>query len=441
MILGSVITKFFTAVKIPKSVLYLLSIIPIFSYSGFSQSINDDLLKKDFSPKPSVSAPVIKKKTVSPKPAKQATKSVKDVKEEKKPVKKAALNRIEPAYRSNPSSKMKTQDPIKPVIINVESANPVKKDVIPQADTENTISSESGITDTPESVEEILGRFMDFEKSSSVTSKDWESIVEQTTKALQDNPNNIQAKARNLYAHGELSLNRNDFSNALIQFSAASKIMPDSALPYYGIGRVYMLTKQHEQAEEAFNNAIKREKNFALAYKGVGDALTAQQKSKKAQEYYEKAAEIGLVKPIIGNKPNKTNAKVDAIAPPVSPYLRDLNEARRMTGSKKWKESNDKLNMLLADNKTADVYIAMGDNYSGLEQMLSAQQAYRKATEVDSNSALAYFKLGEILFELNEFEAAADALDRALALDEKGISIKRENVKKMADKAKEKLKN
>lgn len=315
---------------------------------------------------------------------------------------------------------------------------------------------------TVESPAQIIERFMNYNQSASVQPKDWESVIKQNTQSLQSNPNDINAKAQMLTAQGELAYLRGDYSNALVQFNAASQVLPNSALPHYGIGKVYLITKQPAEAEKSFEQAIKLNKTFALAYKGMGDALTAQGKVKKAKEYYADAGKVGVSSgslyvnasssgqtpavssPNVSNV-SATNQRPQPAQPSVgaspSAYQNELKTAKTLTAKKKWKESLDKLLPLAQTNPNADLYIAIGENYVGLEQMLSAQQAFRKATEFNPNSALAFYKSGQVLFEMNEYKAAAEAFEKSLILDQRGSFINRREARRMADKANEKFKN
>lgn len=302
---------------------------------------------------------------------------------------------------------------------------------------------------------EVIERYMDFQLSSSVTGKDWESVVKQTNAILLSNPEDRTAKAQLSIARGELAFNRGDYSNALIQFNAAAQFASDSELPFYGIGRVYLNTKQANQAENAFERSIKLNKNFALAYKGMGDALTAQRKGKKAEDYYKRAASIGVSeKSSSNNSENDSRDKnkapgngdnnsstTSADQQPDSAYERDLKIAREYTATKKYQMSLDKLQSVAANNQSVEVYIAIGDNYVGMEAWLSAQQAYRKATEINANSALAFFKSGIVLYEMNEFRASADAFEKSLILDTSGATINRSQARKWADRANEKVRD
>lgn len=302
---------------------------------------------------------------------------------------------------------------------------------------------------------EVIERYMDFQLSASVTSKDWESVVKQTNAILLNDPEDRTAKAQLSIARGELAFNRGDYSNALIQFNAAAQFASDSELPFYGIGRVYLNTKQASQAENAFERSIKLNKNFALAYKGMGDALTAQRKGKKAEDYYKRAASIGVSgksssddsendsrdkNKAPGNGDNNSSTP-SADQQPDSAYERDLKIAREYTTMKKYQMSLDKLQSVAANNQSVEVYIAIGDNYVGMEAWLSAQQAYRKATEINANSAVAFFKSGMVLYEMNEFQASAEAFEKSLILDTSGATINRSQARKWADRANEKVRD
>lgn len=300
-----------------------------------------------------------------------------------------------------------------------------------------------------ESSDQIIRRFTNYQQTSGVSERDWQSVINQT----QNNQNSPNARAQMLFARGEMAYRRADYSNALINFNGASQSLPTSALPYYGIGRVYLATKQSEQAENAFEKAIKLERGFALAYKGMGDALTAQGKSKKAQEYYSEAAKLGFAGRASGqsnppsNIPNNGSSFANNSQPaqpnvsPNSVYESELRSARALTAGRKWAQSMTKLQNLMRSYPTADVYIAMGDNYMGTKKMLSAQQSYRKATELNPNSAMAFYKTGLVMYEMNEFQASSDALEKSLILDQQGTVINRQEARKIADEAGERVRN
>lgn len=299
-----------------------------------------------------------------------------------------------------------------------------------------------------EPLQQIIERFSNFQQTASVTEKDWQSVVNQANAILKGEPGDEMTKGILFFAQGQLAFGRGDFSDALIQFNAAAEKMLDSPLPQYGRGLVYLNTKQPKTAEGAFERAIKIEKTFALAYKGLGDAASAQGKTKKADDYYKQASRLGLlnsgnVSAGQGNTPASGSVKSgnssDGAPSIESPYDRDLKIARDYTAQRKWQMALDKLQPYVETIPSADLYIAIGDNYYGMKVWLSAEQAYKKATEANPKSALAFYKWGLVFFETNDFQAAANAFERALILDKDGTTINHLQTRKLADKAHEKV--
>lgn len=408
--------------------LFLFVLIAAASASVNAQSINDDLQP--------AARPSTKPLTVKPSaPAAPRPKPVKPVKpvKPKPPVKKPFVKRP----TNNTSSAPATPTTATPL---VEKTPPVAPPLVaPPAETA-----------PPATPSEIIERFMNFQQSENVTAKDWESVVKQTNQILQSDPSDKVARAQLSIAQGELAFSRGELSNALIQFNGAARIMPDSGLPHYGKGRVYLSTKQPEEAREAFERSVKLNKNFALGYKGLGDAMTAQNKTKKADEYYKLAARYGVAGDVpAGGSGNQASGQTSPpivvgsqpAVPELSPYDRSLKTARELTAQKKWQKSLETLEPLVKTVPSADLFILMGDNYFGMQAWFSAQQAYRKATEANPNSALAFYKSGLVLFEMNEFQAASESFENALILDQPGTTINRAQARKLADKANEKAKD
>ena len=393
-----------------------------------AQNVNDDLKPKP-KPKPTRtrSAPAN-----NPKPVRRRTRS-----------RKRTTATTAPAQTSKTSSAQTSK--------TAASAN---SDSNTDKTSGSTSEQQFGSADSvKESAADIIERFMTFHRTSTVTIQDWRSAAAQAKAELKDKPNDETVKAQLFVAQAELALYAKDYSNALIHFNAAAQVLPKSSLPYYGIGTIYLVTKQPEQAENAFEKAIKLNKNFALAYKGLGDTYTAQRKPKKAQEYYQQAAKIGLAQkksvadaPIVStdDSTNTSTAGTNQNTPTKSEpstYDLELRNARQLTARKKWEDSLQKLDALSKEHPTTEVYLLMGDNYSGMEQWLSAHQAYQKATKIDPKSALAFYRSGMVLYELNEYQSASESFEKALILDINGKSINRSVVRKMADKAAEKAQN
>lgn len=363
---------------------------------------------------------------------------------------KTAAKRSTPRRKGTRTTKPRPRTTFKKPAISLPSAAPVNPSVTSPSKNPPVVNEPPAAvtplipTQTPD---EILERYMNFQQSTGITGKDWESVVNQTSVALQSNPNDLAKKAQLFIAQGEIAYSRSDYSTALIQFNGAANALSDSALPYYCIGKVYLITKQPNQAQVAFEKSLKRKKDFALAYKGLGDLMTAQNKTKKADEYYKQAARYGLTNgdSRTGKNPDPDSGGIASNAPADSTlgnqnsvYDAEIKAARTLTTQKQWQNSLEKLFPLEKNHPTAELYTAIGDNYFGLQQMLSAQQAFRKATEANPNTAQGFYKLGVVLLEMNEYRAASEALEKSIILDQSGKTINRSAARKMADKASDK---
>jgi tetratricopeptide (TPR) repeat protein len=155
---------------------------------------------------------------------------------------------------------------------------------------------------------------------------------------------------------------------------------------------------------------------LAMAYKGLGDALTRQGKEREALGHYERSRALGY-------------------APPAM----ELAMARSLLKQRRWEPALKLLQEIARARPSAEVYIGMGDSYAALKQPASASAAYRQAAQAEPKSALAHYKHGEQSFQLREYAAAMEALERALALDPAGVSFDRGRAREMADRAAAKL--
>ncbi|MDQ2747466.1 MAG: tetratricopeptide repeat protein [Acidobacteriota bacterium] len=204
---------------------------------------------------------------------------------------------LKPAVKPAPAVK----SAVKPAVKVVKKVKKVSKPTNPKSvrasvktkRNPNVVSSNAVIMETPE---QIINRYMDFQQSASVTSRDWKNVIVQTAKTLQENPNHSMAKAQSLIAQGQIAFNEGSYPIAVSYFKSAGQILPTSSLPKYSLGKVYLANGQAKAAEQSFKEAIDQNEDFALAFKGMGDALAAQGEAKKAAKYFRKATETGIRK-------------------------------------------------------------------------------------------------------------------------------------------------
>jgi tetratricopeptide (TPR) repeat protein len=268
----------------------------------------------------------------------------------------------------------------------------------------------------PVDFDDVVVRFTGA-KGEQPTADEWKEAQARKAAALEKEPDNKRLSAQSLLAEGQLAYLRGDFPTALVSFKKAALASPDYAAAQYGLGNAYLATNQPGEAYSAYGRAITLSKDMAPAYKGAGDALTRLGRTKEATFYFDRAKGLGQTLP--------TNTS--------------LTKGRELKGRKRWAEAVKEVEDVAAREPSAEVFIDIGDCYVGLGQPFSAAKAYQKATELDAKNALAYFKLGEVMFSEREFASAMESYERALALDTTGTSFNRSKARSRADEAAKKL--
>ncbi|HEX8721606.1 MAG TPA: tetratricopeptide repeat protein [Pyrinomonadaceae bacterium] len=259
---------------------------------------------------------------------------------------------------------------------------------------------------------DVFKRFLDPKQTDGVTAAEWGLAQAETAAAFAANPNDPQAEAQALFARGQVALLRRDYRRAVLDFNAAALRLPSSALAFYGLGNAYLGAGRLNEAARAFQQAAAIKPQFAMAYKGLGDVLARQDKNREALRYYERARVLGY-----------TSADTRQVA------------ARILLKERRWSEALRELLEVSKAAPTAEVFVGIGDAYVGLGQPVSAAPAYSRALELDPKSAAAHYKLGELAYAQREYAAAAESLERALALDPAGALIDRGRARDLADKA------
>ncbi len=264
--------------------------------------------------------------------------------------------------------------------------------------------------------EDVFRRFLDPMQSDGVTLADWQAAQAETAESYSHNSEDPQTAAQAHFAFGQVAYLNGDFQTAANSFNNAALAVPNSALAFYGLGNAYIASRQPTEAARAYQQALKIRPNMALALRGMGDALYSQGKSKESVEYYARAHALGYDSPAL-----------------------KLGMARGLLKERRWQEALELLNGLSKSRPSPEVFVGLGDAYAGLKQPSTAAGAYRQAVELDSRAAVAQFKLGEVSFQLRDYAAAREALERALALDPEGATFDRGRARDLLGKSAAKL--
>jgi Tfp pilus assembly protein PilF len=264
----------------------------------------------------------------------------------------------------------------------------------------------------PPSFDDILRRFIDPVETNKLTVAEWQEVTDKSDATTE------QGAARIHLGKGQLAFFARNYAESVSEFNRATAALPRSGIAYYGLGNAYLATNQPNEAVNAYKRAIELTPEVAaLANKGLGDALTKLRKFNEANSYYFKARDNGYVSPEI-------NKRI----------------AQNLMGEKQWKKALAELEAIEGEDSTGERYLYMGECYENLGRSLNAFQAYKKATEIAPNSAVAFAKLGDVLFAEKDFVSAHEAYERALALDTTGTVIDRQQIRKRANTAASQMK-
>lgn len=270
--------------------------------------------------------------------------------------------------------------------------------------------------DAADKINDILARYGDPLKTSTVTVEDWEFVYQMAQANKLQNFTAIQIEAQRWFSSGQIELAKGNYANAYAAFTKAVEFMPDSAYPYFALGEAYTANKQFNDAYTAYQKAVQINPKFALAHRKIGDIHTKSNRNKEATISYQTAITNGFDTPSLHYELAKSHLK-----------------------NKRWDDASKELELVVKEAPTGDVFITLGDLYIELKRNISAYEAYRKATELSPNSGLAFYKLGESLFNEREFEKAKVALEKALELDEKGKEINVSQTTRLVREAAQKM--
>lgn len=296
---------------------------------------------------------------------------------------------------------------------------PIVEEEIPQPTAEESLEEQQlKVTlDDAEKVNDILLRYGDPLKTSTVTLADWEFVYQMAQANQIKDFTAIQIEAQRWFSSGQIDFAKGNYANAYAAFVKSAEFMPDSAYPFYALGEAYWANKQAADALIAYQKAVQINPKFALAHKKIGDIHLVSNRTKEASASYQTAVKNGFDTPDVRFALGKS-------------YLKN----------REWDNASKELEFVVKEAPTGDVYVTLGDLYLELKRNISAYEAYKKATELAPNSAQAFYKLGEILFNEREYELSKVAFESAVGLDEKGTQININQAKKLLREAAQKIK-
>jgi tetratricopeptide (TPR) repeat protein len=299
------------------------------------------------------------------------------------------------------------------LVRNVDPAGPL------QLTAEETLKEQQlqEALDAAEKINDIMKRYGDPLKTNTVSLADWEYVYQMAQANQLKDFTAIQIEAQRWFSSGQIEMAKGNYANAFKAFNQAAEFMPESAYPYYALGEAYLANKQPIDAFNAYQKAVQIDPKFALAQRKLGDLHLTANRPKEAGTAYETALANGFDTPAVHFDLAKAHLK-----------------------NKRWDDASKELELVVREAPSGDVYVTLGDLYLELKRNISAYESYKKATELSPDSAHAFYKLGEILYNEREYEKAKTAFEQALVLDEQGTEINLNQTKKLVRESAQKMK-
>lgn len=195
---------------------------------------------------------------------------------------------------------------------------------------------------------------------------------------------------------------RQDWDAVISGMREIARSEPNAADPYYYIGEAYRFKGDFRNALEAYNEALRIEPDFGPAYLGLARARLIQDPDASIDELYEEAlqrdpnfGEVYLDRALYYLRNSEPELALD-----------DLVIAERLLPGSP-----------LVYYYEARAHLVVGD----LEK---AKVAALKANEADPTMLLAYFTLGEIYLEQEQYGQAIDVLQTYIAYDTRNATAR-----------------
>ncbi len=266
-------------------------------------------------------------------------------------------------------------------------------------------------------VKRILTDYNNPETTDTITTGDWELVLKAAQLGQFQDYTAVQIEAQRWFASGQIEVAKENYPNAFTAFTKSEEFMPQSGLPFYGLGTAYLANKQPLEAVKAFQRALQLSPKMAMAYRKLGDAQRLLGHQKEAASAYSFAIDNGYKTP----------------------------ETRFWFGTtqlqlKKTEDGIKQLEEVVKEWQKPEVYVAIGDGYLQLKRGVSAIAAYQKAIELDPANAVAHYKIGTIYFDQREYQVAKESFQKAADLDPEGKTTNKNEVQKRLREAASKIK-
>lgn len=313
--------------------------------------------------------------------------------------------------RSTPETITPTPTPVASVALPVPTSTPTP--------TPTPVAAANPGPNTVEvlrALDALLQRYKDPARSNLITAQDWGEARSLLAPVLRRDAGNSELTARDFLAEGQLLFLEKNYFEARQKFREGVRVMPNSAVLQYALGNTFLISNEPGVAIEHFRAAVSQEQSFALAHKALADAYSKMGDIKNAQAEYLRARSLGF------------------IAPEISASL-----GRNLMREPTWLQAIAELSAAAERAPTGEIYLNLATCFEALKRPLSSLEAYQSAIKIEPNNAEIYYRLGELLFTLNEFNRAADSFEKYLIKAPDDPKTRRDAARQKANEARRRV--
>ena len=233
-------------------------------------------------------------------------------------------------------------------------------------------------------------------------------------------------------AMGRIHQAAKETPQAINHFARAARLDTTAVEPLIGLGEIYQATGNYEDSCIAWERAAELDPKNAIVQIGLGDAQLALKHYDDARKAWEKATAIAedegsvLVEPHIGL--GHIYREIGEYEAALIAYNRAIDMGAN--GEFRYEYLGDvyaKLGMnddaitayyrAMRRGRTASVLVRLGDIYHAQGNDAKAYQAYDEAVKIDRSFVGGHLGRGQVLLEMNRFEAARLAFAKAASLE------------------------
>lgn len=205
-------------------------------------------------------------------------------------------------------------------------------------------------------------------------------------------------------ADAKKAIDAEQYQQAKNQLKNLITTQPLNPENHFFLGQVYLKTDYPDSAKVVFNQGITASPAFPLNYVGLGQVSLEDNDLVSAKASFDKAVAMS------DKKDNRANlyigkAYTQAKKPNYELALTYLEKAKTLTNPKG------------AELFLAEVYLALGDAYRGLQKNSEAYSAYRTALDFNKTLLRSKIELGVINKMSKAFQESVDEFNAVLATD------------------------